>query len=71
MIQSPCRECKNRLLDKKICAGSCDRLLRVQMFNAGQMGPILLSAVNSRDEGRYRLAMLNEERVAGLNDIGW
>lgn len=69
MIQSPCRDCRNRHMDKKRCADSCDRLKRVQLFHAAQMEPARYSAVNSQDEGRYRLAVLSEGRIPILSEF--
>lgn len=55
MIQSPCRTCPNRHMDKRLCSISCAVLNHVQVYLASRMQPSPLSAVNSQDEGRYHL----------------
>ena len=55
MTSSPCRHCPNKHMDKNLCADSCVVLSRVQALLASRMEPASFSAVDSSDEGRFRL----------------
>lgn len=69
MIQSPCRHCPKRQMDKNICALSCDLLEKLQVIEAGIMEPQPYTAVDASDECRYHV-MAPNERYTGLYSLG-
>ena len=55
MIQSPCRNCPNRHMDKNICALTCKLLGRIQAAEAARFEPQAYQALDAADENRYQV----------------
>jgi hypothetical protein len=69
MIQSPCLNCPNRYQDKSLCAGACVLLRRLQAVQAARLAHSPYTAVDSADEGRYRLMTAYESHRAGIDGL--
>ena len=72
MKQSPCLHCPNRHQDKNRCLESCDLIHRRQTFQTQYREHACYSAVDSSDEGRYRIMTafdLRPTRESGLSNL--
>ena len=70
MIQSPCRNCPNRDMDKNICALSCKLISRLQMFEASNMARASYTAIDSCDPERYQLTVAFDLHTPELSSLG-
>lgn len=55
MIQSPCRNCPKRHLDKNVCGMSCKLLGKIQAADAARLEPQAYQAFDAADENRYQV----------------
>lgn len=69
MIESPCRHCPKRHMDKNLCSHSCPLLNKLQRFQASRGAQQPSMAIDLEDPDRYSLTAAfdsHKQRMGGM-----